>query len=391
MRVKYMQNTKDQEYMRLALELAKRGTGHTAPNPLVGAVIVKDGRIIGEGWHERYGEPHAERNALKNCREVRHESPKGATMYVTLEPCCHYGKQPPCVDAVLEAEIARVVIGCGDPNPLVAGKGTAILREHGLEVCEGVLEDECAALNKIFFHYIRTGTPYVTLKYAMTLDGKIAAHTGAAKWITGETARHHVHEQRALTTAIMVGIGTVLADDPLLTCRLPENPTAKNPTRIICDTNLRTPLNSQIVRTASEIPTIIATCTHDAERHAPYIQAGCRIIEAPQQNGHLDLKALLQILGKNGIDSLILEGGSQLNWSALQAGLVQRVQAYIAPKLLGGETAPTPIGGSGFATPAEGVQLKNCAITRLGEDFLLEAEVTAQNESEVSADVHRDN
>jgi diaminohydroxyphosphoribosylaminopyrimidine deaminase/5-amino-6-(5-phosphoribosylamino)uracil reductase len=380
----------DWEYMRLALDLAKRGAGFISPNPLVGAVIVKDGCIIGEGWHERYGEPHAERNALKNCREVRHESPKGSTMYVTLEPCCHYGKQPPCVDAILEAEIARVVIGCGDPNPLVAGKGTAILRKHGLEVSEGVLVDECVALNKVFFHYIRTGMPYVTLKYAMTLDGKIAAHTGAAKWITGEAARRHVHEQRAISTAIMVGIGTVLADDPLLSCRLPDNPGAKNPTRIICDTKLRTPLNSQIVRTASEIPTIITTCCRDSERQAPYIHAGCRIIEAPQNDERLDLAALLKILGQTGIDSIILEGGGKLNWSALQAGLVQRVQTYIAPKLLGGETAPTPVGGLGFDRPDEGVQLENCVITRLGEDLLLEADVKAENESEVRTDVHRD-
>lgn len=206
----------DVESMRLALALAERGRGWTAPNPMVGAVIVKDGAVIGQGWHERYGEPHAERNALAACTA----DPAGATMYVTLEPCCHHGKQPPCVEAILASGIRRVVIGSADPNPLVAGKGVAILRSHGVEVTENVLREECDALNKIFFHYITTGRPFVSLKYAMTMDGKIAAFTGASKWVTGETARSHVQRQRHRFRGIMVGVGTVLADDPLLTCRM---------------------------------------------------------------------------------------------------------------------------------------------------------------------------
>ena len=219
----------DVEYMRLALALAERGRGWTAPNPMVGAVIVKDGAVIGQGWHERYGEPHAERNALAACTA----DPAGATMYVTLEPCCHHGKQPPCVDAILASGIRRVVIGSADPNPLVAGKGVAILRSRGVEVTESVLREECDALNRIFFHYITTGRPFVSMKYAMTMDGKIAAFTGASKWVTGETARRHVQQQRHRFRGIMVGVGTVLADDPLLTCRM-EN--GRNPIRVICDT-----------------------------------------------------------------------------------------------------------------------------------------------------------
>ena len=196
--------------------LAKNGLGWTAPNPMVGAVLVKDGEIIGQGWHEKCGEPHAERNALANCKK----SPQGATLYVTLEPCCHQGRQPPCVDAILEAGIRRVVVGSADPNPLVAGKGIRILREHGIEVTEHMLEEECDRLNEVFFHYIQTKRPFVVMKYAMTMDGKIATYTGASKWITSETARAHVQEQRHKYTAIMVGVGTVLADNPMLNCRM---------------------------------------------------------------------------------------------------------------------------------------------------------------------------
>lgn len=199
---------KDMEYMQLALALARKGCGWVAPNPMVGAVIVKDGEIIGQGWHEKCGQPHAERNALASCTK----SPRGATMYVTLEPCCHTGRQPPCTDAILEAGIRRVVVGSGDPNPLVAGKGIQILRAHGIEVTENVLREECQRLNEVFFHYIRTKRPFVVMKYAMTLDGKIAAYTGASKWITGEKARNHVQEQRHRYSAIMAGVGTVLAD-----------------------------------------------------------------------------------------------------------------------------------------------------------------------------------
>lgn len=355
-------------YMQSALELARKGCGYVSPNPMVGAVIVKEGKIIGSGYHERYGEAHAERNALASCSE----SPKGATMYVTLEPCCHHGKQPPCVDAIIEAGISHVVVGCGDPNPLVAGKGIEILRNHGILVTEHVMEEECRKLNDVFFHFIQTKRPYVVMKYAMTLDGKIATYTGASQWITGEEARSHVHEQRHRYRAIMVGIGTVLADNPLLSCRMEGG---CNPIRIICDTNLRTPLDSQIVQTAKEVPTILATCCQEKEKYTAYEQAGCHIITVPKEDGQVNLPILMQRLGEQGIDSILLEGGATLNWTALQSGIVQKVMAYIAPKLFGGETAKTPISGLGFSTPANGIVLKNTSLQQLGNDILIEGEI----------------
>ena len=294
------------DYMKLAIQLALQGTGHTSPNPLVGAVIVKDDQIIGQGYHARYGDLHAERAALAACTQ----SPEGATIYVTLEPCCHQGRQPPCTDAILAAGIRRVVVGSGDPNPLVAGKGLEILRSHGLEVETGVLREECDALNQVFFHYIRTKRPYVVMKYAMTLDGKIATRTGASQWITGEAARKQVHRDRHFHTGIMAGVGTVLADDPLLTCRTEGG---KNPVRIVCDTRLRTPLDSRLVRTAGEVPTVIATCCADPARRAPYEDAGCRVLVLPERDGHVDLNALMEQLGQMEIDSVLLEGGGTLN------------------------------------------------------------------------------
>ncbi len=358
----------DEYYMRRALELAVRGEGWCSPNPMVGAVIVRDGEIIGEGWHERCGEKHAERNALAHCKgDVR-----GAKMYVTLEPCCHHGRQPPCTDAILSAGISRVIVGAPDPNPLVAGKGLEILRAHGVAVTEHVLERECTAVNAVFFHYIRTKTPYVALKYAMTLDGKIAAYTGESKWITGELSREHVHRLRNKYRGIMCGVGTVLADDPILTCRLPGG---RNPVRIVCDGNLRTPLGSNLVRTALDAPVIIATLCADLERIAPYRDAGCEVITLPEENGRVSLTALMRELGAREIDGLLIEGGATLNWSALEAGIVRRVYAYVSPKLLGGAAAKSPIAGQGFPNPDAGVQLEIARTGRLGGDILIECEV----------------
>ena len=367
-----MKNTTDMEqdrqYMKMALELAQKGMGFTAPNPMVGAVIVKNGRIIGQGYHRKYGELHAEREALAVCTE----EPKGASIYVTLEPCCHYGKQPPCVNAILEAGIRRVIIGSSDPNPLVAGKGIRILKDHGIEVTENILKEECDKLNEAFFYYIQNKKPYVVMKYAMTMDGKIAAYTGESKWVTGEAARIHVQEQRLKYTGIMVGVGTVLADDPMLTCRL-EN--SRNPVRIICDSHLRTPLTSKIVRTAETIPTILASSSKDQQKIKNYEELGCQVLYVPEKNGHIDLNRLMELLGAAKIDSILLEGGGSLNWSALESGIVQKVQTYIAPKLFGGEEAKTPVEGKGFPDPASAVLLKNSEITRLGDDLLIESEV----------------
>lgn len=360
----------DRKFMRRAIELAKKGEGFTSPNPMVGAVIVKDGRIIGEGYHERYGGLHAERNALASVTE----SPKGAVIYVTLEPCCHYGKQPPCVDAILEAGIARVVTGSDDPNPLVAGKGFRKLIEHGVEVTTHVEKEACDALNPVFFHYIQTGLPYVAMKYAMTMDGKIAAYTGQSKWITGEEARAFVQKLRHRYTGIMAGAGTVLADDPRLTCRIPG---ARQPVRIICDTRLRIPSDANVVETAKEIPTILATCQADPDRIRPFEEKGCQILTLPEEDGHVDLRALMRELGKRQIDSILLEGGGTLNWSALKSGIVQKVYCFTAPKLFGGIDARTPVEGRGVASPGEAFPLTHLKVTQVGEDLLIEGEVVS--------------
>ncbi|MBP1557186.1 MAG: bifunctional diaminohydroxyphosphoribosylaminopyrimidine deaminase/5-amino-6-(5-phosphoribosylamino)uracil reductase RibD [Oscillospiraceae bacterium] len=360
----------DISYMRFALELAKKGEGMTSPNPLVGAVIVKNGKIIGQGYHERYGELHAERNALKNCTE----SPEGATMYVTLEPCCHTGKQPPCTEAILENKIARVVVGSLDPNPLVAGKGIEILRENGVWVQTEILKEECDAVNEVFMKFIKTKRPFVAMKYAMTADGKIAAYTGKSKWITNDAARAEVHRLRHRYSGIMVGVGTVLADDPMLNCRI-EN--GKDPVRIICDTNLRTPLDSNIVKTAKEIKTIIACAECDNQKALPFIEAGCEMVFVPKNDtGSIDLNRLMDILGERKIDSILLEGGAELNYSALNAKIVDKVFCYIAPKLFGGKTAKTPIGGLGVESPDECFKIENAACRMIGEDFCIEGSVS---------------
>lgn len=358
----------DKDYMALAWKEAQKGMGWVNPNPMVGAVVVKQGRIIGLGHHEKFGGLHAERNALAACTE----DPKGATLYVTLEPCCHWGKTPPCTEVILERGLSRVVVGSPDPNPLVAGKGNQILRDHGVEVTEGVLQEECDELNRVFFHYITHQTPYVILKYAMTLDGKIATRTGASQWITGELARQRVHEDRHRCAAIMVGVGTVLADDPRLTCRLPG---CKSPIRVIVDSRLDTPLTAHVVTTAKEVPTILATCETDSTRQKPFRTAGCQVWVFPAEDGHMNLKELMKRLGQEGVDSILLEGGGTMNWSALEAGVVQEVHAYIAPKFFGGSQAVTPISGLGVETPDDAVRLSPPVITWLGDDILLESKV----------------
>lgn len=359
---------KDEYYMDLAIVLAKKGGGNVNPNPQVGALIVKEGRIIGQGYHEKYGEVHAEINAFKDCNE----SPEGATLYVTLEPCAHQGKQPPCFEAIIKNRIKRVVIGHLDPNPLVSGKGIKAMKEAGIEVSINVLEKECEELNKIFFYYVSQGLPYVMMKYAMTLDGKIATSAGQSKWITGEIARQKVHQDRSRFMAIMIGVETLILDDPQLSVRL-EN--GKNPIRIICDTHLRSPLASKIVSTASEISTIIATAESDPEKQAPFLKVGCEIILVSYLEGRLNLKELTKKLGEKGIDSIILEGGGTLNASALKAGIVQKVQTYIAPKIFGGKEAPSPVEGHGIEQPNQAYLLERPQITYLGEDILLESEL----------------
>lgn len=358
-----------EEYMREALKLAKNGLGFVNPNPMVGAVIVKDGKIIGRGFHPKYGELHAERIAFADCDKNKIDC-TGADMYVTLEPCCHYGKTPPCTEAIIAHKIAHVYIGSSDPNPLISGKGVSILREHGIEVTENVLRDECDELNEIFFHYITTHTPFVTMKYAMTTDGKIACYTGDSKWITGEQARYNNQIDRLKHTGIMVGVGTVLTDDPMLTCRL-EN--GRDPVRIICDTHLRTPIESNIVRTAKDVPTIIAFCDGNT---VPFEEKNCRMVKVNEKNGHIDLNELMEILGSEfKIDSILLEGGGELNWSSLNAGIVNKVQAYIAPKIFGGKDAKSPVSGLGAAHPSAAFKLADQKIKRFGDDIMIESRV----------------
>ncbi len=358
-----------EEYMRRALELARKGEGHTSPNPMVGCVVVKDGRIISEGYHEKYGEFHAERNALTRCTE----DTAGADLYVTLEPCCHQGKTPPCTDIIIEKKIARVFVGSMDSNPLVAGKGVQILRDHGIYVETGILEEECLKLNEVFYHYITAKTPFVVMKYAMTLDGKIACATGDSKWVTGEIARAQVHRMRGRYRGIMVGIGTVLADDPMLNCRVKGG---VDPVRIICDSNLHIPLESQIVKTASEIETIVA-CSQEsleAERKQEKIrklkEAGIQLIGTEGAHG-VNLVELMKKLGEQNIDSILLEGGGTLNASALEDGIVNKVYAYIAGKLIGGMDARSPVEGMGIDRMADAITLKDMEIERLGDDFCI--------------------
>lgn len=361
----------DENYMKMAIALAKKGMGKVSPNPLVGAIIVKDNEVIGEGFHEAYGSLHAERNALKNCKS----SPRGATMYVTLEPCCHHGKTPPCTEAIIENGIKKVIIGSLDPNEKVAGKGIAILEEAGIEIVFGILENECRELNYIFFHYITQKTPYVLMKYAMTFDGKIATTTGQSRWITNEKSRAYVHKIRNRYTAIMVGIGTVLVDDPDLTCRM-EN--SNHPIRIVCDSTLKTPLDARVVSTAKEIKTIIATTNTDKTLHQKYEMHGVEIVTTQaeeSENGKVNLKKLMQLLGQKGIDSILLEGGATLNFSALESEIVQAVQTYIAPKIFGGATAKSPIGGEGFSSVLNKVALKQKRVMHFDDDILIESEV----------------
>lgn len=359
----------DRDYMLRAIGLAKLGAGFTAPNPMVGAVIVKNGKIIGEGWHKKCGELHAERNAIASLTEDAH----GADIYVTLEPCCHYGRTPPCTEAILESGISRVFIGSRDPNPLVSGKGAEFLRAHGIQVYEDVLREECDKLNSIFFHYITSKTPYTAIKYAMTADGKTAAYTGLSKWITGETARRHVHSLRGLYSAVLAGIGTVLADDPMLNCRLEG---AHQPLRVIADSWLRISPKSKLCQSAKDFPLLIACTAHNPEKTDVLRSLGADVCILPSDSkGHLSMKALMHELAQRQISSVISEGGADINEALLSEGLVQHIYAYIAPKIMGGRNAYSPVGGTGADCPDNAALLTNLRLTQLGEDILLEYDI----------------
>ncbi len=371
--------------MRRAIELAKLGTGKVNPNPLVGAVIVKDGHIIGEGYHERYGDLHAERNAIKNLTE----SAEGASIYVTLEPCCHHGKQPPCTEAIIESGIKIVVVGSSDPNPVVNGGGVTMLRDAGIEVIEGFLKKECDELNPVFMHFIAKKKPYVLMKYAMTSDGKIAAKTGASRYVSGESSRMEVQKLRNRLRGIMVGIGTVLADDPELTCRIEGG---RNPVRIVCDSRLRIPENSKLAETAKQVETKVimaepgwakgevnldnllpvdSELNRKAER---LLNKGIKILNYPKDGGSkVDLNETMTALAEMGIDGILLEGGGTLNESMLKAGLVNEVRMFIAPKIFGGR-AKSPVEGIGVDDPSGALILKWKDVERIGEDLMITAE-----------------
>ena len=366
-----MVRQEDIEYMRRAIELVERGVGFTNPNPMVGAVIVKGGKVIGEGWHERCGEWHAERNAFRNCTVPA----EGATMYVTLEPCCHYGKTPPCTEAIIEHGIARVVVGMEDPNPLVAGKGIALLREAGIEVVCGVEEEALREQNRVFLKYISTKLPWVAMKTAMTLDGKIATRTGDSKWITGAEARAYVHELRHRFMAILVGIGTAVADDPLLNCRI-EGRGVRQPIRVVVDSNARLSLDSQLVKTAGEYRTIVAhTCFAPEERVKALREIGVEMLLCKEKEGLVDVRNLLELLGQSGIDSILLEGGGSLNYTFLSEGLADELYAFIAPKIVGGMNAKTPVEGAGMEKMADAINLELENVLNIGHDVLLKLKV----------------
>ncbi|WP_281418832.1 bifunctional diaminohydroxyphosphoribosylaminopyrimidine deaminase/5-amino-6-(5-phosphoribosylamino)uracil reductase RibD [Vallitalea pronyensis] len=356
-------------YMKRAIMLAKKGMGYTNPNPMVGAVIVKDGNIIGEGYHKTYGTAHAEVHALNNCKV----NPEGATMYVTLEPCSHIGKTPPCVDAIIGHGINEVVIGMIDPNPLVAGKGVQKLQNQGIDVTYGMLESEVKSLNRMFMKYVTTKQPYCILKSAMTLDGKIATKIGDSQWVTGELARQHVHELRHQMSGIMVGIGTVLADNPRLTTRLRKRK-GKNPIRIILDTTCRIPLDAALLR--EEGKTIICTGNHASPLKIKKLQEmGVEVYMSNERDGRLDMACIMDYLGDRGIDSVLIEGGSSVSSSALEAGVVDEVMMFIAPKIIGGKHAKSPVGGEGVAWMRDAIGLVDIEIETLGTDILIKGKV----------------
>ena len=356
----------NQEYMRLAIEIAKKGAGKVNPNPMVGAVIVKDERVIGQGYHKYYGGNHAEVNAFEDLSD----NPEGATIYVTLEPCSHYGKTPPCVDKIIANKISKVVVGTLDPNPLVEGRGIKALKEAGIEVITGVLEEECKKLNEVFMKYILYKRPFVVLKTAMTLDGKIATESGESKWITSDKSRQEVHKLRNKLSAIMVGVNTVIKDNPELTCRLEGG---KNPVRIIVDSKLRIPLGSNVV-VDNLAQTIVATTeVADKDKILVLEKLGVKVLIINSKNERVDLKSLMIELGKRDIDGILLEGGATLSFSALEENIVDKIQVYIAPKIIGGEKSKTSIGGKGIEKLSDAIMLNNMTVKSVGTDLLIEA------------------
>ena len=355
----------DEKYMRLAMQLAGNAIGRTSPNPLVGAVIVKDNRVVGCGWHRKAGTPHAEVHALNQAGELA----QGADVYVTLEPCAHYGKTPPCAKALVEAKVKNVYGGLLDVNPKVAGKGFKILEDAGIHVEYGFLQDELRKQNEVFFKWIEHKKPFIVLKAAMTLDGKIATATGQSKWITNETSRAYGYKLRDIYDGIMVGINTVIEDNPMLTARVDGG---KSPIRIVVDSSLRIDINANVVQDKSA-KTIVATTDKADKDKILKLQAQDVdvIVVDKDKNDKVDIEKLLDILGQQNICSILVEGGATLSGSFVAKKLVDKVYFFIAPKIIGGKEAKTPVSGTGILNLQEALTLKDIKIEKLEEDILI--------------------
>ena len=357
----------DENYMRLAIEVAQAGRGQTAPNPVVGAVIVNEGRVVGIGAHLQAGEEHAEVHAIR----MAGEKAKNSTIFVTLEPCSHHGKTPPCADLLIKSKVKRVVIATTDPNPLVSGRGIKKLKDAGIEVATGVLREEADELNSVFFHYMDTTLPYVTLKSAISLDGKIATVSGESKWITGEEARLDVHRYRHQHDAILVGVNTVVVDNPSLTTRLPGG--GKNPKRIILDTSLRTPLDAKILNDGEAETYIVVGNQVLEEKMNLFREKGAKILVL--NNETLSIREALKLVSSHGITSVFVEGGAEVNGSFVKEKAINQVITYIAPKLIGGKTAPTSVGGQGIEKLADSLQLTIKSVEKIGQDIKIISEL----------------
>lgn len=359
----------DEQFMQEALRIARNAEGRTSPNPLVGAVVVREGKIVAEGWHRLAGTPHAEIHALNMAGELS----RGATLYVTLEPCSHFGRTPPCAKAIVAAGIKRVVAAMTDPNPQVAGRGFEILRAAGIQVDVGILEDEARRLNEVFLKWVTRKLPFVTLKFACSLDGKIATVAGESQWISGIESRKFTHHLRDINDAILVGVGTVLADNPTLTTRLIVG---KNPVRVIVDSNARTPLDAKVVTDKSARTIIATTSNAPPEKISALKNCGVDIITAGDSE-RVDLEILMRELANRELTSVLVEGGGTIHFSMLAAGLVDKIFAFVAPKIIGGVNALTAVEGAGFEKLSDAALLKNLSTERLGDDVLIEGYVEA--------------
>ncbi|MBM7094731.1 bifunctional diaminohydroxyphosphoribosylaminopyrimidine deaminase/5-amino-6-(5-phosphoribosylamino)uracil reductase RibD [Bacillus sp. H-16] len=355
----------DERFMNLALNMARTTEGQTAPNPVVGAVLVKNNQVVGMGAHLKAGEPHAERHALA----MAGRKAEGSTCYVTLEPCSHYGRTPPCADALIDAKVERVVIATRDPNPKVAGRGIEKLKEAGILITEGVMEKEAQALNRTFFHFIKHRRPFVTLKSATSIDGKIATSTGESKWITGPEARLNVHQLRHENDGILVGVKTVIADDPLLTTRLPGG--GKHPVRIVLDHSLNIPVTASLVTDRSSPTWVVTSGNHNAQKKEELESAGVRVL--PINAASIEIEDVLNLLGELGIMSLLVEGGGHVNDSFLRSGLFDQVVVYLAPLIIGGQNALSSFSGTGIERLSDGSRLKIKSAEMVGKDLKVTA------------------